>query len=135
MLMKKNTKVGKIKFYSFFFLLFLVVNFTLNSKSASDLEGNFTEIKVLDKISSKKTLVKLKNGEEIKHKDLSIKSMKCKNSEFDDDPEIIAYVQVKDLTNKNKDDVFVFNGWMFSSSPSIAPFDHPVYDVWLVKCY
>ena len=52
-----------------------------------------------------------------------------------DDPEIIAYVQVRDLTNKNKDDVFVFNGWMFSSSPSIAPFDHPVYDVWLVKCY
>ena len=133
--MKKNTKVGKIKFYSFFFLLFLAVNFTLNSKSANDLEGNFTEIKVLDKISSKKTLVKLKNGEEIKHKDLSIKSIKCKNSEFDDDPEIIAYVQVRDLTNKNKDDVFVFNGWMFSSSPSIAPFDHPVYDVWLVKCY
>jgi len=133
--MKKNTKVGKIKFYSFFFLLILTVNFTFNSKSANDLEGSFTEIKVLDKISSKKTLVKLKNGEEIKHKDLSIKSMKCKNSEFDDDPEIIAYVQVKDLTNKNKDDVFVFNGWMFSSSPSIAPFDHPVYDVWLVKCY
>ena len=133
--MKKNTKVGKIRFYSFFFLLILTVNFTFNSKSANDLEGSFTEIKVLDKISSKKTLVKLKNGEEIKHKDLSIKSMKCKNSEFDDDPEIIAYVQVKDLTNKNKDDVFVFNGWMFSSSPSIAPFDHPVYDVWLVKCY
>ena len=135
MLMKKNTKVGKIKLYSFFFFLFLAFNFSLNSKSANDLEGNFTEIKVLDKISSKKTLVKLKNGEEIRHKDLSIKSMKCKNSEFDDDPEIIAYVQVKDLTNKNKDDVFVFNGWIFSSSPSIAPFDHPVYDVWLVKCY
>ena len=135
MLMKKNTKVGKIKFYSFFFLLLLAVNFTFNSKSANDLEGNFTEIKVLDKISSKKTLIKLKNGEEIKHKDLSIKSIKCKNSEFEDDPEIIAYVQVRDLTNKNKDDVFVFNGWMFSSSPSIAPFDHPVYDVWLVKCY
>ena len=40
-----------------------------------------------------------------------------------------------DITNKNKDDVFVFNGWMFSSSPSIAPFDHPVYDIWLVGCY
>ena len=134
--MKKNIKVGKIKFY---FFLSLLISFTFNfvaiSNSVNNLEGNFTEIKVLDKISSKKTLVKLKNGEEIKHKDLSIKSMKCKNSEFDDDPEIIAYVQVKDLTNKNKDDVFVFNGWMFSSSPSIAPFDHPVYDIWLVKCY
>ena len=39
------------------------------------------------------------------------------------------------LRNKDKNDVFVFNEWMFSSSPSIAPFDHPVYDIWLVDCY
>ena len=91
-------------------------------------------MQVLDKISSKNTLVKLKNGEEIKFKDLMIKSIKCKNSEFDDNPEITAYIQVKDLTNKDKDDVFVFNGWIFSSSPSIVPFDHPVYDIWLVGC-
>ena len=70
-----------------------------------------------------------------KFKDLSIKSLKCKNSEFDDNPEITAYIQVRDLTNKKNDEVFVFNGWMFSSSPSIEPFDHPVYDVWLVSCY
>ena len=134
--MKKNIKVGKIKSsFLFFIILILLLNFYSNSKATSDLEGDFIEIKVLDKISSKNTLVKIKNGEEIKHKDLSIKSMKCKNSEFDDNPEITAYIQVKDLTNKNKDDVFVFNGWMFSSSPSIAPFDHPVYDIWLIKCY
>tara|TARA_B100001057_G_scaffold488220_1_gene572225 strand:- start:351 stop:752 length:402 start_codon:yes stop_codon:yes gene_type:complete len=133
--MKKNIKLGKIKFYFFLSTLFFTLIFSLESYSKNNLEGNFTEIKVLDKISSKKTLVKLKNGEEIKHKDLSIKSMKCKNSEFDDDPEITAYIQVKDLTKKNNNDVFIFNGWMFSSSPSIAPFDHPVYDIWLVKCY
>ena len=135
MLLKKNTKVGKIK--SDLFLLNLILSFLIFQTSilAANLEGTYTDIKVLDKISSKNILLKLKNGDEIKHKDLLIKSMKCKNSEFDDDPEITAYLQVKDLTNKNKDDVFVFNGWMFSSSPSIAPFDHPVYDVWLVKCY
>ncbi len=134
--MKKNIKVGKIK-SSFLFSIILILSLNLysNLKATSDLEGDFIEIKVLDKISSKNTLVKIKNGEEIKHKDLSIKSMKCKNSEFDDNPEITAYIQVKDLTNKNKDDVFVFNGWMFSSSPSIAPIDHPVYDIWLIKCY
>ena len=44
-------------------------------------------------------------------------------------------MQVKDLTDENNNEVFVFNGWMFSSSPSIIPFDHPVYDVWLIKCY
>ena len=89
----------------------------------------------MDKISSKNTLIELKNGKEIKYKDLLIKSIKCRNSEFDDNPEITAYIQVQDLTNKNNDDVYVFNGWIFSSSPSITPFDHPVYDLWLVGCY
>ena len=135
MLMKKNIKVGKIRFEFLFLILFLLLNFYTNSNSSPDLEGSITEIKVLDKISSKNILVKLENGYEARHKDLTIKSMKCKNSEFDDNPEITAYIQVKDLSNKNKDDVFVFNGWMFSSSPSIAPFDHPVYDIWLVRCY
>ena len=133
--MKKNTKVGKIKFKFLFLILSLLLNVYTNLSSSSDLEGSVTEIKVLDKISSKNILVKLNNGDETRHKDLTIKSMKCKNSEFDDNPEITAYIQVKDLSNKNKDDVFVFNGWMFSSSPSITPFDHPVYDIWLVKCY
>ena len=133
--MKKNIKVGKIKYHLFFCILFFTVIFSLKSYSSNNLSGDFTEIKVLDKISSKKTLLKLKNGEEIKHKDLSIKSMKCKNSEFDDDPEITAYLQVKDLTNKNNDEVFIFNGWTFSSSPTVKPFDHPVYDIWLTKCY
>ena len=135
MLLKKNTIVGKIKFKILFLTLFLSLNFYFSLNSATELEGNFTEIKVLDKISSKNKLVKLENGIEIQHKDLSIKSMKCKNSEFDDNPEITAYIQVKDKSKKNKDDVFVFIGWMFSSSPSIAPFDHPVYDIWLVRCY
>jgi len=105
------------------------------SEANTNLDGQNTDIKILDKISSKNELIKLQNNQELIYKDLSIKSLKCKNSEFDDNPEITAYIQVRDLTNKNKDDVFVFNGWMFSSSPSIAPFDHPVYDIWLVSCY
>tara|TARA_B100000900_G_scaffold240196_1_gene204193 strand:- start:309 stop:716 length:408 start_codon:yes stop_codon:yes gene_type:complete len=132
---KKNIKVGKINFFQVFSIFFSSIIITLNAYSEIVYEGSYTNIKVLDKISSKNTLVKLKNGEETKHKDLLIKSMKCKNSEFDDNPEITAYIQVRDLTNKNKDDVYVFNGWMFSSSPSIAPFDHPVYDIWLVSCF
>ena len=135
MLLKKNIRVGKTKFYVFFIILILSLIFSSYSNSKTDLEGKYTNIKVLDKISSKNILLKLKNGEEIRHKDLLIKSMKCKNSEFDDNPEITAYIQVKDLTKKNNDNVFVFNGWMFSSSPSIAPFDHPVYDIWLLSCY
>ena len=132
--LKKNTKAGKSNFklnliISVYFSLFSI------AFSQSNLEGTYTNIKILDKISSKNTLLKLKNGDLISFKDLSIKSLKCKNSEFDDNPEITAYIQVTDLNNSNNDEVFVFNGWMFSSSPSITPFDHPVYDIWLLNCY
>ena len=135
MVLKRNTQAGKNNF-KFIYLVFLFYFcLVLNSNAKSNLEGVFTDIKILDKISSKNTFLKLENGKLKKFKDLEIKSIKCKNSEFDDNPEITAYIQVLDLTNKNNDEVFVFNGWMFSSSPSIEPFDHPVYDVWLVKCY
>ena len=133
MVLKKNILVGKNSLFLYFLILFFL--FTSISYSKSQLEGSFTEIKILDKISSKNTSLKLENGQLLKFKDLSIQSLKCKNSEFDDDPEITAYIQVRDLTNTKNDEVFVFNGWMFSSSPSITPFDHPVFDVWLVKCY
>ena len=103
--------------------------------SETKLDKNFTEIKILNKISSKNISLELKNNEEKVFDDLIIKSIKCKNSEFDDDPEIIAYIQVIDQSITNNDEVYVFNGWMFSSSPSINPFDHPVYDVWLTGCY
>ena len=132
--LKKNIKAGKnsLKLNLIIFVYFSLFSFSF---SQSNLESTYTDIKILDKISSKNTLLKLKNGDLVSFKDLSIKSLKCKNSEFDDNPEITAYMQVTDLNNSNNDEVFVFNGWMFSSSPSITPFDHPVYDIWLVNCY
>ena len=132
--LKKNIKAGKnsLKLNLIIFVYFSLFSFAF---SQSNLEGTYTDIKILDKISSKNTLLKLKNGDLVTFKDLSIKSLKCKNSEFDDNPEITAYMQVTDLNKSNNDEVFVFNGWMFSSSPSVTPFDHPVYDIWLVNCY
>ena len=135
MRLKKNTLAGKNNYKLILVVCLFYFSLITSSTSKNTLEVTFTDIKILDKISSKNTLIQLKNGELIKFKDLSIKSLKCKNSEFDDNPEITAYIQVKDLTDQNNDEVFVFNGWMFSSSPSITPFDHPVYDVWLVNCY
>ena len=130
----KNTKVGKIN--KIFILTIIIINFCQFDyvNSQENLVGKTTSIKILDKISYKNELINLINGEETIYKDLAIKSMKCTNSEFDDNPEIKAYIQVRDLTKKNNDEVYVFNNWMFSSSPSIIPFDHPVYDIWLTDC-
>ena len=133
MQLKKNIKAGKVKFLLVVFFTTLITNSILaDTIPKSEITA---EISVLDKVSSKNTNIKIQVGEEFSFQDLTIKVLKCYNSEFDDDPEVIAYMQVKDITMNNNDKVFVFNDWTFASSPSIRPFDHPVYDVWLKKCY
>tara|TARA_Y100001970_G_scaffold96069_1_gene121071 strand:+ start:324 stop:722 length:399 start_codon:yes stop_codon:yes gene_type:complete len=132
MQLKKSIKLGKNKIYNFFYLIIL---FSLFSSKSFANNINFVEVKILDKVSSKTSQLTLDINKETKFENLIIKVLKCKNSEFDDNPEVTAYMQVQDITFDNNDQVFVFNGWTFSSSPSITLFDHPVYDIWLSKCY
>ena len=132
MQLKKNINLGK---NNFLLILLILSLFFSVAKSETVNDEKFVEIKILDKISSKNSKLEIEIGEETKFKNLLIKALKCKNSEFDNNPEITAYLQVKDTSNKTNDEVFVFNGWTFASSPSIRPFDHPVYDIWLTKCY
>ena len=134
MQLKKNIKAGN-NLNLFLFIYLFIITIIFESSAEINLDGSNTDIKILDKISSKNELIRLVNTEEFIYKDLAIKSIKCTDSKFDDNPEIKAYIQVRDLTKKDRNNVFVFNGWMFSSSPSIAPFDHPVYDIWIVNCY
>ena len=130
MKLEKNISLGKNNFILILLVLSLFLSIAkseVNTKSQN--EGKFVEIKILDKVSSKNSKLEIQLGKETKFKNLLIKALKCKNSEFDDNPEVTAYLQVKDTSNKSNDEVFVFNGWTFSSSPSIRPFDHPVYDI------
>ena len=135
MLLIKNIKVGNLIKLIIIFFIYTFFTQISYSQTNNNFVGIKTDIKILDKISSKNELINLEIGVENIYKDLAIKVMKCTNSELDDNPEIKAYIQVRDLTKSDNDKVYVFNGWMFSSSPSIAPFDHPVYDIWLVSCY
>ena len=133
MLQIKNIKLGII---NLIFLLILLVksSYSFSEQANINSKNSLVEINVLDKVSSKNTILTLNIGEEKKFQNLVIKVLKCENSKFDDDPEITAYIQVKDLNISNNEKVFVFNGWTFSSSPTVNPFDHPVYDLWLSSC-
>ena len=123
---KRNIKVGKYNIFNFFLILLIIfISFSKNNDAKS------VELKILDKVSSKSSQLKIEINSEVKFKNLKIKVLKCENSKFDDNPEVTAYLQVTDTDSKNNDKVFVFNGWTFASSPSLKPFDHPVYDIWL----
>tara|TARA_B100000965_G_scaffold108704_1_gene89864 strand:- start:128 stop:535 length:408 start_codon:yes stop_codon:yes gene_type:complete len=134
MRLKKNIILGKVN--KIFYILFVFQLFGLSVYSDDvQIKKKYAELNILDKVSSKTSSIKIKIGEELIFQNLSINVLKCQNSKFDDDPEITAYMQVRDLKSTNNNKVYIFNGWTFASSPSIKPFDHPVYDIWLKKCY
>ena len=134
MVQTKNILLGKVKFFLFIFFIYYFSTINLLSENKEKTE-NFAVLTILDKVNSQSDLIEIEVGSEYKFKNLSIRILKCKNSQFDDDPEVTAYMQVMDTVNKDENKVFIFNDWTFASSPSIRPFDHPVYDIWLKKCY
>ena len=130
----KNTLLGKAKIY--ILILFIYHFLTINSLSENNTRTeNYAVLTILDKVNSQSDIIEIEVGKEYKFKNLSINILKCNNSKFDDDPEVTAYMQVRDTVNKDENKVFIFNDWTFASSPSIRPFDHPVYDIWLKRCY
>ena len=130
----KNILLGKVKvFILVFFSYYLLM---INSLSENNTRTeNYAVLTILDKVNSQSDIIEIEVGKEYKIKNLSINILKCNNSKFDDDPEVTAYMQVRDTINRDENKVFIFNDWTFASSPSIRPFDHPVYDIWLNKCY
>ena len=130
----KNTILGKAKIFIIIFFTYYLLMINSLSENQPKTE-NFAVLTILDKVNSQSDIVEVEVGTEYKFKNLSINILKCNNSKFDDDPEVTAYMQVRDTVNKDQNKVFIFNDWTFASSPSIRPFDHPVYDIWLKKCY
>jgi len=92
------------------------------------------KLKALDKITAKTSTLSIKLGEEKYFGNLKIKPLKCKTSDIDQAPDTVAYLQVIDTSNITNDQVFVFNGWTFASSPTLRSLDHAIYDLWLIGC-
>ena len=134
MLQTKNILLGKAKVYILVFFSYYLL--TINSLSENQIKTEkFAVLTILDKVNSQSDIIEIEVGREYKFKNLSINILKCNNSKFDDDPEVTAYMQVRDTVSRDENKVFIFNDWTFASSPSIRPFDHPIYDIWLKKCY
>ena len=94
----------------------------------------YINLTALDKITAKTSTFRLAVGENKFFGSLEIKALKCQLSENNDLTDTVAYLQVKDLSIKDNNQVFLFNGWTFASSPTLQSIDHPVYDLWITGC-
>ena len=88
----------------------------------------------LDKITAKSSELVVNLNESKKFGPLEIKILKCGKVKVNNKYDSVAYMQVKDLTKNQNDQVFIFNGWTFASDSSLTPFDHAIYDLKLLNC-
>ena len=88
----------------------------------------------LDKITAKSSELTVNLNEIMKFGPLEIKILKCGKVKVNNKIDNVAYMQVKDLTRNENEQVFIFNGWTFASDPSLSPFDHAIYDLQLLSC-
>ena len=94
----------------------------------------YINLTALNKITAKTSTFRLAVGENKFFGSLEIKALKCQLSENNDSTDTVAYLQVKDLSIKDNNQVFLFNGWTFASSPTLQSIDHPLYDLWITSC-
>ena len=113
------------------------LNYSENNQEENKVKKNekiYINITALDKITAKTSTIRLAIGEKKFFGPLEIKALKCQLSEQGEFTDMVAYLQVKDLSNKDNNQVFLFNGWTFASSPTLQSIDHPIYDLWITSC-
>ena len=108
----------------------------LKEKKVLKIKNKITKVNIvaLDKITAKTSDISILLGETKKFGLLEIKALQCGNVESKTEQGQAAYIQVKDLSDNNSNQVFVFNGWTFSSSTTLRPVEHAIYDFWLISC-
>ena len=107
---------------------------TLEKSNTKKDNKIYINLKALDKITAKTSAIRLAVGEKEFFGPLEIKALKCQLSENKDSTDTVAYLQVKDLSAKDNNQVFLFNGWTFASSPTLQSIDHPIFDLWIIGC-
>jgi len=108
-------------------------------------------LRALDKITGRSTDIVVKVGEPIVYGSLKIELMTCFQTPPEEVPESAAFLRVLSTrpvadeqaggaevegakTIPEADEPVVFSGWMYASSPGLSALEHPVYDIWVIRC-
>ena len=116
-----------------FLVIFIFLLFNKISVLADPIEGNLVTIQILDKITSRLEQQNIEVGKKIRFNSFEIEVFLCLKRPPEEIPEDFVLISVLDEIKDNEFEQ-VFKGWMISSSPSVTPFEHPIYDLWIKDC-
>ena len=97
-------------------------------------------VQAVDKVTAETMKFEVKVGRPVRYKTLIVTLRACE-TEAEDEPvrESAGHLTITSQPKAQPGRVQpepaqVFRGWMFGSSPGLNPFEHPIYDMWLVGC-
>jgi hypothetical protein len=104
-------------------------------------------LRALDKITGRSTDIVVKVGQPVVYGSLSIELKTCFQTPPEEVPESAAFLRIsstrpvadEQLEKAAVDEAVsetpvVFSGWMYASSPGLSALEHPVYDIWVIRC-
>lgn len=97
-------------------------------------------LQALDKVTTETMRFEVPVGQPIRYKTLIFTVRACETAASDElAPETTAYVVVDTQPKAQAGRAAppgrqIYKGWMYASTPSLNPLQHPVYDAWLIAC-
>ncbi|MCG8443826.1 MAG: DUF2155 domain-containing protein [Caulobacterales bacterium] len=108
------------------------------SDGLSSQPGDIALLRGLDKITASTIDFEAVVHQPIRFGSLTIVVRYCRTRPPEETPESFALMEVFDRTTDGRgaesEPVRIFSGWMFASDPALNPLEHPVYDVWPLRC-
>lgn len=95
------------------------------------IETDLAKIIILNKITAKSVIKNLKINQATTFGNLSIILKKCVQNTDPFNLNNSMLISIDDIKFENKN---LFQGWIFSSNPSISTFEHPVYEIIALEC-
>ncbi len=87
----------------------------------------------LDKVTAQTSRMQVEVGQASSFGTLDFVVRACRSTRPDETPENAVFLEISD-TPPGQPRHSVFSGWMFSSSPAVSALDHPVFDIWVLRC-
>ncbi len=122
-----------VKINSLFSVVALGWGLMCSTSYSAEINTNIAKMQAMDKITGMVRMIDVPVNSEVKYGSLSIVVRACKTRPPEETPENFAFVDIVDNYN-SETPVNIFRGWMISSSPSLNPVEHPIYDMWLLNC-
>ncbi|WP_288901447.1 DUF2155 domain-containing protein [uncultured Sneathiella sp.] len=101
--------------------------------AADSLEGDIVILRALDKVTARTKDLFVPIDETAIFGSLAVRPRKCLKRPPEEPPETSAFLEISEV-RVDDDNLPLFTGWMFASSPAINALEHPVYDVWVIDC-